>query len=46
MVDYLLTSIDEFERDIERDILDNEDSKKKICTKRKSTHRQKGYIKK
>ena len=45
MVNYLLASIEEFERELERDILRKDSLKKAIYPKRKQSKSLKGNIK-
>lgn len=45
MVNYLLASIEEFERELERDIIRKDNLKKAVYPKRKSSKSRKGNIK-
>lgn len=45
MVNYLLASIEEFERDLERDIIRKDDLKKAVYPKRKQSNKRKGNLK-
>lgn len=45
MVNYLLASIEEFEREMERDIMRKDKLKKAVCSKRKIDNLRKGNIK-